>query len=355
MKRLFLIFALFSLPLAYALGLEEALQAAASRPDAINARLELLTYQNDRLRVDGDPLALKLDRVKADQAVRLGRATLHQAIADGLVDIAGAYTRALEARAQSQLADEAVALSRTGFRIAEIRRDNGTGTVLDVQDAQVSLEAAQQDAVAAHDGLAIALDDLQGMTATDVTAAELVDVPDAYLVEVPALAQVTATLEGHPRLLQARQGLELARLGVEMLDPSYASAAQIESAKTQLLTTEQLVDEAARGFSLQARNLVNQAERAAKAYAIEVSNLANARQRLAFQQERLANGLISQLQFDQARLSTQQAELAALRARDAALRSLLALQAGTLVPLDGPTALDAAQGLPAQEADHAKD
>lgn len=338
-----------SATVAHAYGLEEALAAAPSRPDAVNARLALLNARNDLLRAQGDPLALKMDLVKAQQAVALQRATLHESIADALVDITGAYTGVLEAREGHAIAVEAAALSQTALHIAEIRRANGTGTDLDVQDAQVSLDKATSDAATARKSLTVALNNLQGMIGVNVDAEDLEPVPDAMLVAPPDLDAVEASLAGHPQLLQARQGLELATLGVQMLDPSYASRAQIESARTQLLTTEQLVEEATRGFTLQARNLLIQAQSAVEAYTVERSNLDNAEQRLAFQEDRLRSGLISQVALDQTRLQTEQAKLAALRARNDVLRGLLALQAGTLVSLDGPTVLDAAAAMPPSE------
>lgn len=353
MKALVPLFIALLLPVASALGFEDALQTAPSRPDAVNARLELLGAQNDLLRVQGDPLALKIDRVKAEQSVTLGRATLHKAIADALVDIAGAYTGVLEARQGASLADEARALTETSVRIAQIRRDNGTGTALDVQDAQVSLDKAEQDAATARKMLTVALDNLEGMIGTEVAADDLDPVPDAFLIDVPSVEAAQASLPDHPQVLQVRQGLTLAKLGVDMLDPSYASAAQIESARTQLLTTEQLVDEASRGFSLQARNLVIQAQSAADSYSIELANVDNAEQRLAFQEDRFKSGLISKVALDQARLQTRQAQLTALSARDSVFKSLLALQAGTLVPLSGPPVWDAAAALPPLEAGHA--
>lgn len=353
MKALLPLFIALVLPVASALGFDEALQAAPSRPDAVNARLELLAAQNDLLRVQGDPLALKMDQVKAEQAVRLGRATLHKAIADALVDIAGAYTGVLEAREGAKLADEGAALSQTSLRIAGIRRDNGTGTELDVQDAQVSFDKAKQDAAKAHKGLSVALNNLQGMIGVDVEANDLDVIPDTFLVDVPSLETVLAGLPNHPQLLQASQGLALAKLGVDMLDPSYASASQIESARTQVLTTEQLVQEASRGFALQARNLVIQAQSAAEGYAIALADVDNAEQRLAFQQDRFSSGLIAQVVLDQAKLQAGQAQLAALTARDSVFKSLLAVQAGTLAPLAGPSVWNAEAALPPLEDDHA--
>lgn len=341
MTRLFVLLALLA-PVAHAIGFEDALQAAPSRPDAVSKRLELLNAENDLLRVQGDPLALRMDRLKAEQAVALTRAQLQKAVADGLSKIAKAYTGVLQARTQVALAEKGVAVADSGLQIAKIRRANGSATDLDVEDAQVSLDKAAKDAEAARKGLGVAVANLEGMLGEQLQADELDAIPDRFLVDVPTVEATLAALPSHPQLLQATQGLALARLGVELLDPSYASAAQIESARTQLQTSEQLVAEARRGFELQARNLVIQAQNAVQAYRVEQDNLANAQQRLRFQKERLDNGVIAQIQYDQAEVQAMQAELSAASARYAVVTSLLDLQAGTLVPLGGPAVLDAA-------------
>ncbi len=352
MKRLFVLLALLA-PVAHALGLEDALRAAPSRPDAVSKRLELLNAENDRIRVQSDPLALKMDRLKADQAVALTRAQLQKAVADGLSEIAKAYTGVLLARGQAALAEKGVGVAESGLKIAQIRRSNGSATDLDVEDARVALDKAEQDAEAARNGLGVALANLEGMLGEQLEPDALEGIPDRFLLSVPTLDATLAALPQHPQLLQAAQGLELAGVGVSMLDPSYASASQIESARTQLKTSEQLVAEARRGFQLQARNLVVQAQNAVQAYRVQQDDLANAQQRLRFQKERLANGVIAQVQYDQAELQAMQAELSVASARYGVLTSLLDLQAGTLVPLGGPAVMDAATAVGAPPADGA--
>src|SRR5690606_39069673 len=123
---------------------------------------------------------------------------------------------------------------------------------------------------------------------------------------------VLADVTHHPQILQVQHGLELATAGVEMLDPSYASEAQIENARTQLATTEQLASEASRGLQLQARNLHLQAQDAQTRLGVEQDSLANAQERFNYEQQRHAGGLISDVALDQARLELKQAELALL-------------------------------------------
>ncbi len=327
-------------PAAHAFGFQDALQAAQTRPDAVTKRLELLNDSNELVRVQGDPLALKMDVVKAQQAVALDRAQLEKAYDDALVTIAKAYTGVLEAREQAALADKGVTVAQASLDIAKIRLSNGSGTDLDVQDAQVSLDNATKNAQTAHKSLAIAEANLEGLVGQTLDPGALEPIPDAFLVAVPSTDAATLALPRTPQLLQSQQGLVLAGLGVQMLDPSYASASQIESAKTQLQTTEKLVAEARRGLQIQARNLVVLAQSAAESFRIEKDNLNNADQRLGFASDRLNAGLIPKIQYQKAELDQLQAKLAALQARDGYVVALLQLQAGTQVQLQGPSVYD---------------
>jgi len=328
------------MPLAHALSFQDALQAAQSRPDAVTKRLELLNDNSELLRVQGDPLALKLDLTKAQQAVALDRAQLEKAFDDALVQIAQAYTGVLEAREQAAVAAKGVEVSQASLDIAKIRRSNGSGTDLDVRDAQVSLDNANKNAQTVQKSLAVAVANLEGLIGQKLDAAELEPIPDSFLVPVPEVQAAIESLPRTPQLLQSRQGLALARLGVSLLDPSYASASQIQSAKTQLQTTEKLVAEAQRGLEIQARNLVVQAQSASDSVRIQQDSLANANQSLKFASDRLAAGLIPKVQYQKAQLDQLQAQLSALQARDAYVVALLQLQAGTQVALGGPSVYD---------------
>ncbi len=343
MKRL--MFALLGalpmlLPAAHAFGFQDALQAAQSRPDAVTKRLELLNDESELVRVQGDPLALKMDLTKAEQAVALDKAQLEKAYDDALVQIAQAYTGVLEAQASAAVADMGVEVSQASLDIAKIRQANGAGTALDAQNAQVALDNAETGAQTAHQSLAVALANLQSMVGQTPKASDLEPIPDSFLVPVPAVDATIAALPRTPQLLQSQQGLALARLGVSLLDPAYASQSQIEAAKTQLQTTEKLVAEAQRGLEIQARNLVVQAQSAAQSVSIEQDNLANANKSLGYASDRLRSGLIPKIQYQQAQLDQLKAVLSALKARDAYVIALLQLQDGTQVQLGGPAVYD---------------
>jgi len=334
MRRLLLTLTLAAAAHAGALGLEDAWQSASARPEAITTRLELLTARSNLLRVESDPLALRMDRLQAEQDVARLEAQHRHALFTALQQIAEAYTGVLQAREQAGLAREALALSEAALEVARIRLANGSATALEVREAEIAVEEARQGVEAAESGLAVATANLEGMIGVEVDPDDLEPVPDHLLRALPALEDVLADLGSHPTLLQAAQGVELARAAVDLLDPAYAPQAQIESARTQLATAEELVAEARRGFELQARNAYLQVTTAADRHDVAAQRAAAAEERLALEEMRLAGGLISKLQRDQAALEARRRAVELQAAKHEHLLALLRLQAATMHDLE---------------------
>ena len=250
MKKIILILGLMAAPFAAALTFEEVLLAAPGRPDAVSAQLTLINAESTNLRAEADPLALRIDRLQASQAVELARVELEQARLTAVADLAEAYGSVLAGRDQLALARQGLDLARRGLEITEIRVANGSATQLDLRDAQVAADEAADLANPAESGLRLADSNLEGMIGREVDPAALEPISAGLQPQLPALEATLAAAARLPQLLQVQHGLELAEAGVAMLDPSYASAAQIENARTQLETTEQLAGEARRGLLL---------------------------------------------------------------------------------------------------------
>jgi outer membrane protein TolC len=315
------------------LTLPEALATSHNRSAVVTAQLALNDATVALSRTQADPLALRLEQTQASQKVTLSQAQLDEANYKALQDITTGYTQLLEAQAALNLSTFARDLSNQNLQITQIRRDKGSATELEVQEAQNSLEDAENNLVTSEQGTALAQTNLEGLIGMPVMT--LAPIPDNLLVPLPALETVLANLDKTPTLLQVNQGIELATLGVDLLDPSYASKSQIDTAKLQLDTAQSSSLEARRGLELQARTLFNTAKSATETLNIRQDALANAQGREGVEKQRLDAGLIADIQFKQTQLATKQADLAALQAKHAYLNALLALQAGTITPLEG--------------------
>ena len=340
LARSLFVLCFLALPLAHALTLDEALQAAENRPAVSAARIELRDAVINLERVQGDPLAVRNDILQAEQRLALARSSFEQTYYSALGEIASAYTNVLQGLKGVQVAQKGVAVNETSLNIAQIRLDNGSGTQLDLDEARTTLNETQNSLRSSRDNLNVAVNNLESILNRELQAESLEPIPDDYLVQVPELQTVLDAAEEHPTVVQAEQQLELAQLNTELLDPSYASRSQLEGADTGLTNARESVQETKRGFRIQARNLYNSTESAQEAYQTEQEALSNTNERLQTQRQRFEGGLIARIELSQSELSNLQAELEALQARYGYLTSLLELQSGTLVDLSGPEVLD---------------
>lgn len=316
-------------------GLDDLLATVDGRVGVITAQLDLDEAERALARTEADPLALRLDLTRARQAVALAEAEARAARLDALAEIAGAWARVRETELQVQLAAAARDLSARALDIARLRAERGSATQLDVEEAATSLEDADKNLAAARDGLALARADLAGLTGHRGPAALQPLERERLERALPDDEVFEAALEGLPSLLQIAHGVELAGIGVELLDPSFASRAQIEQAETQLAQAEAGAAEARRGLALRTQALLNAVVTARETDRIARDALAQAREREAIEARRFEAGLIAEIALEQARLTTRQAELRAVQAEHGLMLALLDLQAGTLVPLEG--------------------
>ena len=327
---------------AQSLTLAEALAAADSRTDVINARLAQEDAQVALERTLIDPLALRLERTQAEQRSSLTRAELTQARYQAQADISAAYTQLIEAQARLELAALARTIAQQTLGITDIRFSKGSATELDVQEAQNSLEDADTNLRAAQQGAALARSSLASLVPQ--AFGEALPLAPQSLTELPPLDEVRTALATLPTLLQVEQGAQLAAINLDLLDPSYASQSQLEAAQLQAEQGSESLRETRRALGIQAQSLYNAATSAAETLQIRRDALANAQEREALEQRRLEAGLIADIAYKQAQLTTQQAEIAALEAEHGYLNALLELQAGTMIPItDFMTMPDAAE------------
>ena len=146
MKVLILSLAL-SMATSSALTLPEALARAEGRVAVVNAQLDYDDGRRALARSQADPLALRLELLQAEQRVALAEAQLEQARYQAFAEIAQGYTQVLEAQFQHELAQAGRDLNAQALEIARIRLERGSGTSLDVQDAETNLRRLLAKAV----------------------------------------------------------------------------------------------------------------------------------------------------------------------------------------------------------------
>lgn len=308
--------------LAQNVTLESALAKAKDQATVISAQVELADAKANLQRVLSDPLLTKPTKVQAEHRVETAEANLKRTTAQAQNNITSAYAQVLEANAQVRLAQKALELSQRGLEVAQIRQRNGSGTQLDVRNAQNRLEDSQKNLSAAENGAALAQSSLRSLIGAFQNLAALPN------VEQPGNAVIKELLAQNPDVLGSRQRIELAQMQVELLDPSYASRADIDAAKARAEQAAQGGKELERGITLQYDSLYQQVQNAAKNLQVQSAALTNARETQTNDKKRLDSGLISGLTYLQTELATLQSELSALQARGNYLRAIYGLYAG---------------------------
>lgn len=316
-------FPLLAAGLAQPLTLQAALDKAGEQAPVQSAQAELSDAQANLQRTLADPLLTRPVRLQAEQRLALAQANLSRAKAQAESGIVQAYTQVLEALQQVALARKSAELAQRNLEVAQIRQRNGSGTALESKNAQARLEDAQRNLAFAEQGLANARSNLRSLVGEFSELAPLPPTPP-----LPERSLLQSLLEQSPDLVQAQQRLELAKLQLELLDPSYAAQADIDAAKARAEQAEAALREIRRGLGLQYDNLYAQLQNAFRALGIQQALLQNAREQLAADKRRLDSGLISPLAYAQSELSALQAELAALQAQGSYLRALYGLYAG---------------------------
>lgn len=309
--------------MAQSLTLDSALAKAKDQATVASAQSELDDAKANLQRVLGDPLLTRPNRVQAQQRADLAQANYERALLQAQSSIVSAYTQLLEAQIQVRLAQKGLEVAAKGVEVAQIRQKNGSGTTLDLKNAQNKLDDAKTTLNRANDSLALAQSNLRSLVGPFDSVAALPTPP-----ALPDTKTVQDLLSKSPDAIQARQRVELATLQVEVLDPSYAAQADIAAAKARADQASAGAREVERALGLQYDSLYQNLQAANRSLSVQAAAYANAKEALANDKKRLDSGLISSLAYLQTELATLQAELAAQQAQGNYYRALYSLYTG---------------------------
>ncbi len=324
---------------AQPLTLEAALALAPAQDAAVlNARSDLDAAQRADRRQQADPLALRIPRLQAEQAVAAARETLRAAQMAARLRVLRAYHGALEAEDDVALAQVGVDIAQMALEAARIRLDAGAASTLDVDRAENDLADAQRALADASQGRALAYRTL----ASDLA------LPDGELSlqEPPAPARpagldaVLGRVDENAGVAAAGRALALARAGLEAVDNPYSARADVESARDRLASAQRSLEDARTGLELRLRQSHNALVAADGRRSGAEAALATAEKDVQAQQVRFTSGSISRLQLAQAQRQRQQAAAQALVARHAvqvaALQLEITVLGGSATPSGAP-------------------
>jgi len=333
MIRLILFSLAFHSCFAFGLSLNEAFCTALDQEAVIAARVEVTEAEQSLARIESDPLGLKLDRLRAEHRLKLANAELTRTLNEAHRQIAAAYTKVLNTQTQQNVARTKLALNERLLVGTEIRMENGSASYYDHRVALTAIEETKTNLRVADGEISTALSALQELVNKPVEAAALEPIQLDASVVPPTFENAFNASGAHPDLLKAYHDMNFAQLSFESLNPIYASRAEIDSAEAVFEQAKATQQAAVQDFHIQTLELVNATTNAQEAYLLAQIAQTAARERLDFQQTRMDAGLLSEVEFLQAALEAEEADLNLQTARLDYFNALLALRAGTMVDL----------------------
>jgi outer membrane protein TolC len=307
------------------LTLDRAASLAADiDADLVSARSDVASAERDLDRSKADPLALRLELLQAEQALAAAQAGLVSAEVAAGLELADAYTAALQADGSVALVAEELAIADVTLEAQQIRFEAGAATQLDVDRAANDREATLRDLADAEAGRDLAYAELASLVGQ---LPGLLAPLDPALLMLPDLDNALARAqERNAQLLAGRRSVELAAVRLEGLDNAFTARSEIESAQEALESAERRLTESVRTRDLSVRDSYNAVLSAQARVESARANLATAQADLAAQRTRLDAGTISPLGFAQSQLSFHNTETSLASAEHALYLALLRLE-----------------------------
>lgn len=296
-------------PLAFGAALEHALDHSAA---VLTARTNLVAAERELRRTKSDPLALRLDKLRARQGVDNARALFEVASLDARAEVAAAFFAALRADEALQLAQSRQALGAAVQHATRVRYELGAVTALELTTAENNLVAtgrALQDALLNQK---LAYQNLNSLLGGGVSSLS------AFEGEPPTLDPSAALREARTKNAQfiaARWALNVAQVEFDTLNNAFSAPVDVEAAQDALANAKTLSSEVRRALEIAVQGACNGLLATYDRWQNEQANYQTSLENMRLQQVRFEAGTLAPITF-------QQAELAHLETR-AALRSVL--------------------------------
>ena len=209
-----------------------------------------------------------------------------------------------------------------------------SATEVEVGEAEAALEVATAQREATDRTLTFARNTLGALLPLDQSVGQLEPIANTVIEKpLPRIEMILdATAQTSP-LLSLQQAITLARVGTSLLDPSYSSAREIQTADTTLKTATATYLDTTRTVFAEVRTLYGETSAAQKLFQAQQASAAAAQTRLQLQRQRFDRGLIADLELKQAEYDTMSIALEATRAKTSFITSLLQLQTTSALPL----------------------
>jgi outer membrane protein, heavy metal efflux system len=292
-----------------ALTLEQALGFAPNvDADVISARTDVAAAERDLQRVSGDPLALRLEKLQAEQKLASEQDSLDTALVANRLDVTDKFFAALEADETLANALKQQQIATATLEAQQIRFEAGAITQIDLSNAQNDAVEAERTVRDAQNTRNLAYSQLGSVVGQSVTALT------PYEAEAPQLAALEQ-IQGdsttkNTQLKSLQRNVELARTQLEITDNAFSSRSQIDSARDALTNAELTLSDYQNSLGLTIESSYNSVLAAQASYDNALESFRTSGDDLTAQKTRLDAGSISPIAYQQSELAHAQNQAA---------------------------------------------
>lgn len=307
-------------------------RALNSNADVVSARATLQKAQANLRAVRADPSSIITTTTQAEQDVTAQASALDGTKLKTMQAVVGAYISAFETQQRVSLNAAQVALDERNLSIARARLAAKVATQLDVSRAQTSLNANRQELADARAQLPVQQAQLSRLIGLNSGTELSLSAPPAAPKLSAALGTLQAGLEKRlPALVQAANGVALAKLQVNLANNDYTPVRTLEDARVALENAQRSLDDAARASGTGVRDAYRAVQSAQEGLSVARQQAQNAQESLTQARARLKAGTAAAVEVQQAEVQAQQATLSVQQAQDGVWQALAALSvaAGT--------------------------
>jgi outer membrane protein, heavy metal efflux system len=292
-----------------ALTLEQALSLAPNvDANVISARTDVAAAERDLQRVSNDPLALRLEKLQAEQALASEQDSLEAAIVANRLDVTDKFFAALEADETLANALKQQQIATATLEAQQIRFEAGAITQIDLSNAQNDAVEAERAVRDAQNTRNLAYSQLGSVVGQSVTALA------PYEAEAPQLAALeqiqSEAMTKNTQLKSLQRNVELARTQLEITDNAFSSRSQIDSAKDTLADAELTLSDYQSSLGLTIESSYNSVLAAQASYENALEAFRTSEDDLTAQKTRLEAGSISPIAYQQSELAHAQNQAA---------------------------------------------
>lgn len=309
------------------------LSALANNADVKTAQANLEKAQAANRAAQADPSTLVAAKLNARNAEAEAQAQLRAAKLSTMQNTISAYTALLEAQENVNLQTLQVQVDSKAVQVAQVKLNIGNATNLDVNNAQNTLAASQQNLADGKAQVNLASAKLSTLTGlgSGVRAGSAVTAPKL----TKTLANLQGGLSALSSLVAANNGVAAAQLTVKLTDNDFTPARTLQDARTALANAQRSLDSAQKNANQTLASAYQNAQNTYELLGVAGSREAAAQKTYNQDAARLRSGTISAVELQNTQLILKKAQFARLQAQNNVLEALAALSVASGQNLTG--------------------